>query len=240
MKNFNSENSATSTALVPSVNSTNRNRLLSGVHIATSAPKPVPVSLARRHNETTALARANGINLPFLGYSPVFSETKMYFGEASDWALMNLNNDPLFNSQKNKLYAPKSVLAEIRTAVKAGIQLDSIYIAHEVPKGKLQLGKKISAELLAPPPSAKVQRRLNFIEKATRLWWKYVAEISAGAIVAPVAIAGAVAASPFAALSAGLDPVLLGVQFDPRWTHKGQPIGIWYYITAWDWSNVEV
>ena len=152
---------------------------------------------------------------------------------------MNLNQDPLFRSQNNKLYAPKNVLGEIQTAVKAGIQLDSIYIAHEVPKGHLQPGQKVSLELLAPPPSGKVQRRLNFIEKASRQWWKYVGYLSAGVMVAPTAVFGAAAISPFLVASAGLDPVLLGVQFDPRWTFNGQPIGLWYYIAAWNWSEME-
>lgn len=232
MNKFSSENS---TALVLADNK-NRKRLLDGVHIETSAPKAIPVNLVRRQNETMALAHSNKLNIHFLGHSPVFSETKIYCGETSDWALMNLNHDPLFRAQKNKLYAPKSVVTEIQTAVNAGIKLDSIYIAHEVAKGKLQPGKPLSLELLVPPPSAKMQRRLSIIEKTSNQWWKFVAYFSAGAIAAPTAAL----ASPFLAVaSAGLDPVLLGVQFDPRWTVEGKPIGLWYYITAWNWAEME-
>lgn len=102
--------------------------LLEGARIAPHASSSTAVSanLLKRHKETEHLLSRNNLTIPFLGYAPVFSETKLYFGKESDWAVMNLCQDPLFRSHGNRLFAPLSVVEEVQAVVAVGINFDAI------------------------------------------------------------------------------------------------------------------
>jgi len=167
--------------------------LVNGARILPRVPDSVsmPVELASRYQQTQRLISENGLSVPFLGYAPLFTGTKVYSGKDSDWALMNLSSDPLFRTQGNNLYAPLSVVNDVQSVVKVGINLDAIFIAHEIPKGVLKSGEEVPVDLIAPAPSMKVQRRLSFLERTSRAWWKLVTGTSVGAVAVPVA-AGAV------------------------------------------------
>lgn len=264
--------------------------LVEGTEIVSEPSNSTALSanLLKRYRQTELLLSENNLGIRFLGYAPVFSETKLYLGKDSDWAVMNLCQDPLFQSNGNKMYAPLAVVEEVKAVVKAGIDFDAIVIAHEVQKGSLKQGERVPVELIAPPPSIKVQRRLNFIERTVAAWWKFIPKASVASVAVPAAagavtvvagtaliaagvktlatstvaagnamaaanveVAKTVAAKKAAAeaaaiaesarraaMSAGYDPALLGVQFDPQCTIDGKPIGIWYYITAWVWPEV--
>jgi hypothetical protein len=178
--------------------------LMEGVRILPRAPSPasMPAELALRHKQTQRLIFQNGLSMPFLGYAPLFSGTKAYVGKDSDWALMNLSLDPLFRSQGNNLYAPLSVVNDVQLVVNSGINLDAIFIAHEVPKGAFKPGQEVPVDLITPAPSAKVQRRLNFLGRTSTAWWKLVTRTSVGAVAVPAAAGAATVIAGTALISA--------------------------------------
>ena len=247
--------------------------------------REIPVDVLKRYNETELLLSTNNLANRFLGYAPVFSDTRVFFGKDSDWAVMNLTDDPVFRVHRKKVYAPLAAVEEVQTIIATGIDFDAVIIAHELPKDALKQGEQVAFDLITPPPSVKVHRRLNFMERTVGVWWSLIMKASVGAVAIPAAagaatvIAGtaliaagaktfastataaseamaanaaaakALAAQEAAARAAaaanlarvtagGYDPALLGVQFDPRWTIEGKPIGLWYYLTAWVWPEV--
>lgn len=193
--NNNKSKPSVDAALVPVAEVHDQYRpLLEGARILPSSPDPLsmPIELTRRHQQTQRLISKNDLSMSFLGYAPLFSGTKVYAGKDSDWALMNLSLDPLFRSQQNNLYAPLSVVNEVQSVVNTGINLDAIFIAHEVRKGVLKSGEDVPLELITPVPSPKVARRLNFLARTSAFWWKAVTRTSVGAVAVPAA-AGAAA-----------------------------------------------
>ncbi|MDH7489005.1 MAG: hypothetical protein QHH80_05805 [Anaerolineae bacterium] len=206
------------------------------------SPKALPTcppsySLILRHQKTLQLARCSNLPLLFLGYAPVFSGQRVYHGRDCDWAMMHVGDDPVFRLHGQRLYAPKPVRAHLEKITEAGIEFDAIFIAREIPAGSVKPGEPIPLELLIPPPHPEARERLNTFERAAMNWWNFVAKVLTATArgIAAGAVAVAAAGAGVGALAA-LDPVLFGVQFDATWHTDGHPIGMWYYLTHWDWS----
>jgi len=224
-------------------------RTLSMLEIGNSAGQLAvapPVQLLARFKETDRISTKKRLPVQFCGYRPLFRGSLVYPGRTSDWAIMNLTEDPFFRDHGHLLYAPQHVIKDVQKFDKLGMSFDAIFIAHELPKGSVTPGKPVPFDLIAPPPRARVQRRLSFLEQNAMSVWHSVARL-AGAVVkvgavatAGVATAGVAAAAALAAAApAGLDPILFGVQFDETWQANGRPIGLWYYLTHWYWSEDE-
>ena len=193
-------------------------------------------SLIERYRRTLYLAERNNLSLLFLGYAPIFSGTRVYRGRDCDWAMMHLGDDPVYCFYGQRLYAPRPVIEQMERIVQAGIEFDTIFIAHEIPVGSVKPGEPVPLELIIPPPHPQVRRRLSFLESTVMRWWGFVTKVLAGTakMAAITAIATATTAVGVAALVAQ-DPVLFGVQFDNAWQVNGQPVGMWYYLTHWYW-----
>lgn len=146
---------------------------------------------------------------------------------------MNLTDDPFFREHNRWLYAPRHVISDIQRFDRLGLSFDAIFIAHELPKGSVRPGGHVPFELLAPSPPAAVQRRLTFLEKSSLSVWECIARFVGSAakvgVAATVGVAAAIAR----------DPILFGVHFDKTWQIDRQPIGLWYYLTHWFWSEEE-
>src|SRR5262245_54402867 len=85
---------------------------LETLRIRTSMVGPVsnpPLTLIRRYEETEASIRKNRLPVRFFGYAPLFSGSLVYPGPKSDWAIMNLPDDPFYSQHNGKLYAPRAV-----------------------------------------------------------------------------------------------------------------------------------
>ena len=65
-----------------------------------------------------------------------------------DWALMDVNQDPLY--QSGRLTVPTDFLARLQKIEDTGVGFDALWIAHELPKGDFQKGKRFTSADLAP------------------------------------------------------------------------------------------
>jgi hypothetical protein len=192
------------------------------------APVPHQLSLEVHRQFYDTMIKSRDVDLPirYLGASPTFDGTRLFSGSQTDWAMMNLADDPLF--QKGKLPLPRNVRVSLQQARKAGIEFDNLVIAHELPKGSLKQGQHMPLELVAPPPPKRMARRLAVLDMASAAIW--------GSAV--VAVAAPLALASFAVGMASLDPVLFGQHIDPNVTdHRGQPIALYYYLTHWTWNE---
>lgn len=194
-----------------------------------------PQTLVQRHYQAVNLTTEKHLPVRFLGYSPVFTGTRVYRGQGCDWALMNLTNDPLFYSNGDRLIIPSDAAEDIKTILKAGINFDAMFIAHEIPIGSVKPGESVPLELIAPPPPPQVKQRLEKLDTSAGTFWQGV-----GSAIGSIFSIGAVTASAFVLPLAIVDPVLFGVYLDKSWLFQGQPIGMWYYVTHWYWPAEEV
>lgn len=198
-----------------------------------SCPKP----LIQKHTNVEIIATKKQLPVRFLGYSPIFSETRIYQGPESDWALMNLADDPLYYSNGQRLIVPSVVAQDINSIVKAGIDFSTIYIAHEIPKGSIKQGEEIPLELIAPPPPPDVVRRVKKRSRGAETFWQKV--MAAIQVMITTGAATTIGAASFVGALVAFDPVLFGVLVDEEWQVNGKPIGLWYYITHWYWPIAE-
>jgi len=196
-----------------------------------------PQTLIQQHQKTTALAIDKNLPIRFLGYSPIFTGTRVYRGQGCDWALMNLTSDPLFYANGEKLIIPAAAAADIKTTVKAGINFDAMFIAHEIPIGSVKPGESVPLELIAPPPPPQVKQRLEKLEATAETFWQGIGSALKGLVAVGTTAAFLPAAGVLSL--AIVDPVLFGVYIDHSWTFNGQPVGMWYYVTHWYWPTEE-
>lgn len=200
---------------------------------ASELPSHYPQDFSSRHLEVVEAATREQIDIRFLGYSAVFSGTKLFQGDDSDWALMNLSEDPLFYSNNNKLLVPANVERDIKRIHDAGINFDAIFIAHELPSGKVQPDERIPLSVIAPPPPPEVMGRVGKRAREVDSFWSGV---SSTLRRVRNSTTGALS---FAAALTMRDPVLFGVLIDNSWQTAGQPVGMWYYLTHWYWPSIE-
>jgi hypothetical protein len=112
-----------------------------------------PTALVRRYEKTDALIQKNRLPVRFFGYAPLFSGSLVYPGPKSDWAIMNLPDDPFYSQHNGRLYAPRAVVTDVKKFHDAGLNFDGVFIAHEIPKGSVRRGEDVPFELIAPPPT---------------------------------------------------------------------------------------
>jgi hypothetical protein len=182
-------------------------------------------ALAKKHDFTLNCATQTGLPIQFLGYAPAFDGVKVFRGQGTDWALMNVSDDPIF-TRRDKFPMPRVVVQSVRQAVKAGLDFDAIFIAHEIPSGQIRSGTPIPYELIMPPPPRRTLQRLHHLEKA----------ISIVQAAAMLAASVPVVAVSFAAAVTQLDPILFGLHVDYQNCVQGQPFAMWYYLTHWVWD----
>lgn len=211
-------------------------------------PSPIAAEVAIRYEETTRLSSPHNLSIQFVGLRPVFEGVKFYPGKNFDWALMNITEDPLFQTQGGKLYVPDHVLEDFANMREAGLDFPVTFIAHEIQKGAIQKGIPLE-KLITPLPAEQVIQRLQKLDRVTAGFWKLVelaikgigfvsaaalAGASAAALGATAAALGATAAVGTAA--AGLlvlDPILFGVNIIDSWTVAGYPMGMWWSLSYW-------
>jgi len=200
-------------------------------------------ALARRSPKVVQRAREVGVPITFLGMTPLFAETRAYAGPQTDWVISPVTD-------LNDAVVPKAERAALLRLVDAGIEFPLIYIAHEVPKGRLAVAGTDS-ELVSrvmtvdhaaaeavigpiPPPAAATALADRLGHSSQRLLQVLAMAVPiAGAVVAaPFLLAGAAVAAVGAL---ALDPILFGV------IPAGQPVpgqpGAWYVLARWDWPS---
>lgn len=204
-----------------------------------SHPSILP-SLLRSHALTINQSTAEQLNITFLGYAPVQSRSRVFHGDGCDWVMMSLREDPLYYASGRKLVTPKPVHDELRRIVRAGINFDAMFIAHEVPAGSVKDGQAIPLELIAPPPPPEVMERMDRLGRQASGFWSGIAQtlrrVGDAASQTAVAVGSSLAAIGSVTFR---DPILFGVRFERDWRVDGRPLGMWYYLTHWYWPIAE-
>jgi hypothetical protein len=186
--------------------------------------------LLRESDLVATMAGAAGLALPVIGVAPVPAEPRCYSGDKTDWVLVPAELDP---TAAGGMPLPRDVGRRLRAIVAAGIEVDTLLVAHEVPAKSLPVGVPLTTHALSkvvtvPEPAAVAERSAaigNRIERITQV-------VAKGAVTAGV-VAGTVALAPFALL-AGLDPVLLGGRSLRRSPGADDPC-VWFELARWVW-----
>jgi len=204
---------------------------------------PLSLALQARVQEITQSSIAQDLPVRYAFTMPLFTGHMVIPGPQVDWAFMPLNEDPLFLDQPYGYPVPSAILTELHRIVNTGMEFDDLYIAHELPKGVIEQGQRATLEMLAPPPSKRLQRNANCYASVAQFAYQAVtlplagaaAIAGAGIALGAVAAIGAVSAVPLVIGSlATLDPVLFGVVKDP--VHPLHPAA-WFYLANWAYDG---
>lgn len=203
-----------------------------------------------KHNRTMALARKHDLTVAFMGYAPTFNGVHIHRAAHTDWAVMPVAKDPLYQSWGRSLYVPPAVLEDMERVWDAGINFDAVFIAHEIPAGSVEAGEPIPLELIQPPPPPSTARYLNQLEAVSKAYWQAMPRLLTMPVVAPlvlgglalgaavaVAVGGAVALGAAAITATAYDPILFGLYVDKSRQVNGQSLALWYYLTHWYWPT---
>jgi hypothetical protein len=198
--------------------------------------------LDRRSTTVVQRAREAGVPIGYVGIAELFAEDRAYTGQQTDWVIGPVN-DP------GDTVIPRAERAALLRLVEAGIEFPMIYVAHEVPKGRLAIpvptGEPVSQAVTVdhraaeaavgpvPPPAAATVLADRLGRNSQRLLHMFASAIPiVGAIVAaPVVLAGAAIAAVGAL---ALDPIVFGV-IPAGPPVPGQPAA-WYILARWDWQ----
>jgi len=193
-------------------------------------------ALVAMAGEVAAQAAAVGVTITFLGYQPLFSGVRVYAGVHHDWVLASAADDPLI--RRGELAIPKAELRILRRMLDAGLDCQAVYLAHEIPKGRLVLqgqahalvpgiprsidpatGERVVDRVPVPPRTVAIARHVGNTAGA------FLTVLAAARMVGrgtgrAVSAATAAGMSATAAAVQGLDPVVFGA-----WTagHPPQP-----------------
>jgi hypothetical protein len=190
-------------------------------------------------------ARVAGADITYLGIAPLFAEPTAYAGQLTDWVI-----GPVVDRSDSVI--PQAEREKLVRLVRAGLDFPLVYVAHEVPKGRLPLDGKASsvtvdrataAAAVGPAPltpeAVAAAERLSGNSRRILTVLRKAAPIAAGIVAVPVVAAAAVAAAPImlaAALLAGLDPIVFGViPANPGAPRPGEPAA-WYILAQWNWA----
>lgn len=200
--------------------------------------------LFERYEDTMLKSQKSNLDLVCLGYGRLFSSIRVYPGLSTDWLIAPLVNDPAFRANNNKLCVPKKVKASLVACVKAGIDFDVIFIAHEIPKNSIRPGTPLDLNLLLPPPNMKQNSRLSSIENLAKKSLTLIGRMFRALFIIFPMVATQVdrLTEESEKLSRPLfyfnyDPILFGVQLDPYLKNSKNNAGLWYYITHWNWEQ---
>lgn len=179
------------------------------------------------------VARTAGSDLPvrYLGCMPIFKGHRVYQAPERDWALLNLADDPLLGDRDGFPIAKR--ILETLERVRRRIDFDTLFVAHEVPRGAVVEGRPLPAEVVIPPPSKAGRELPDGLGQAGQALWMVAASPLVGAGLLAALLAGGVALLGGVAL----DPVLLGVVVGPgRPLAPGEPAA-WFYLSHWAYDE---
>jgi hypothetical protein len=207
-------------------------------------------TLERSSPRLVKTAERAGVDITYLGIAPLFAEPRAYVGPQTDWIITPA-------ADASDAIVPAAERDRLHRLVHAGIDFPLVYVAHEIPKGRLAipagtidparlqpvtLDHAAAAQAVGPvpPPPGTTTLAEQLGHSSQRLLTVLRAALPiAGAIAAvPFLIAAApfvAAGAAVAAIVAGLDPIVFGVipAGDPV---PGQPAA-WYILAQWAWSD---
>lgn len=200
-----------------------------------------PALRRRLDGRSEALVRrAQDVGAPitYLGIGHMPERPRLYPGADTDWALVRLEDDPLF--RRGDFPIPRTQRRHLERLVANGIEMDDLLVAHEVPASDVR--SKLPALDRTGPQEIPVERLSSLIEHpgpaaSTQEFTHRAGRIAEGTSKLAVGAFGAAAAAAIApvalvaAVGAGLDPVVFGVRRVPGHRHVVQI----YELVRWDW-----
>jgi hypothetical protein len=213
--------------------------------------EPASSTTARTNRRTATLernsprlimsARRAGVDITYLGIASLFDEPRAYAGPYTDWIIRPA-------ADHNDAIVPAAEGDKLQRLIRVGIDFPLVYVAHEIPKGRLAIPDRTTATMKLQPvaldhaaaaeavgpipvPAASSALAERFGHRSQHLL---------AVLRAALPIAGAIAAAPFilagaavAALANGLDPIVFGaIPAGPP--SSGQPAA-WYILARWEW-----
>jgi hypothetical protein len=161
------------------------------------------------------------------------------------WIVMPFDKDPLRTKDGGYPF-PKKVKRELQTLVAAGVDFDTLAVAHELdPKGPvapyvakippagLLCSENATKSLVGTTPATEVNKRMAAtLNRAGDAVVDSAPKVLLGLALAPVVVVAAPLALVAGAVS-GVDPIVFGVlHVDHQPHHK---VSLWYPLAAWKW-----
>jgi len=190
----------------------------------------VPPELLRREQTLLAAGQRAGLALEPLGTAPLFAGHRLYPAQPHSWLLANLADDPLCQ-HVDGYPVPRAVLRRLQRLHRAGVEVDALYVAHELEPGRVAPGEPLRLEQLEPPSSAAAIAQARRLSSVVRWAWAMaLLPLAASAIAlgtATVAAVGLRASAP------ALDPILFGAIIAAgRPVAPGEPAR-WLILDRW-------
>ncbi len=188
--------------------------------------------LATRVWHTLAQMVWDGLPVRYLGTMPLFDGHRVYGGPRTDWVVLNLADDPLFHD-RHGFPIPTRVLDDLRR-IRRSVELDALFVAHEVPRGAVAEERPVPATALMPsPPREVAELSAGLGAMAQGLWLTAAVPLVASGLIGALVAGGAAVIGG----SLALDPVLLGVLVEPgRSVKPGEP-GAWFCLGQWTYGE---
>jgi len=186
-------------------------------------------ALLHHHNQVTLATKQENLPVRMIGYSPLFEETRVYPGAQTDFALMPLHQDPAVRSGQ-PIWVPPHALNDLRRIRRAGLNFQAIYIAHELPKGRLLPGKPVTLDMVAPRTPRGLAIKASELSDLSWKPWQMLGGAIRGMTTGSMSMLSVMTAP---ALAVGYDPIVFGLYYDPKTLVRGKPMATWYYLTHW-------
>jgi len=212
-----------------------------------ASPLPEPIGLSPRVGRRVATldrrapfvvrqAQAVDVDITYLGIAPLFDEPRAYVGSTTDWVIAPVTAEA-------QEVVPQRERANLQRLIEAGIDFPLVYVAHELPKGHLNVPASESAAPI-PVNRAAVSKAANYVPAPTTTLElsQRLGRSSAqllGVIGKALPIAGALVAAPFLVVGAALgalaqlDPIIFGVV--PAGAGAPGDPAAWFVVAHWDW-----
>jgi hypothetical protein len=186
-----------------------------------------------------------GIDVRYVGTTPLFTETRLLVGTDKNWVVMPVENDPTLH--RGRLPIPADQRHRLETLVAAGCHFPAVFSAHEVDPAKLS-GKMVargdhsldtaSTAILvgsAPPTPGALARseKLGDWTETVGRSVRLALAITGAVAAVPILVAAAASAGAAGALG-GLDPVLFGVIPSSGRLAPGE-LAAWVLLAQWTW-----
>jgi len=224
------------------------------------SPAPIPMTALEQypalHARTTAalvLAEVARAPIECIGVRSVITNPIVLPGVGSDWVVLRADDELRF---RGSMPVPKEARKKMQILDRAGLEVQDIVIAHELPTGRVEavLGQPAAKlaglngfaaihpsalpPLLGPIPVPKRTLRysrglgsaVQGVAKGAAVATAVAGVVVGGAVLATAAV-GAASGAALASSAAALDPIVFGAITDP-----GSPgVAAFCLITKWDW-----
>lgn len=157
----------------------------------------IPLETARgirekANREVILPSKKADVEIKTLGFHKVFDHLVLIERASSDWVIMPVNRDPLY---QNRFPVPRVILERLTQVSEAGIDFDCLYTAHEIPPGLLENGSETDLRsVLTPPSLGEAEALSEALGESSRSWLFRASLIAGGIFAGGLLLSGAVLA----------------------------------------------